>query len=121
MGDLFFLIRMTVYTLIFVMIMQIKIGTSTLEQKVIHITHESQMAGVFQNIAQGAATFIGVQYNRATDHLNSRYIEQHSSAQRPGQRLKTQLKELKKSINKKWEDAEIKEKAEQYLDEGETD
>ena len=121
MGDLFFLLRMTIYTLVFVMFMQVKIGDSTLEQRVIHFTHHSQIAGTMQSVAQGAATFIGIQYNRATSHLNSKYIEQHSKTQRPGNRLKNQLQELKKSINKKWEDAEVKEKMEKIKDEVDPD
>lgn len=114
MGDLFFLLRMTVYTLIFVMIMQVKIGETTLEQRVIEVTHHSQMAGLLQGVAQGAATFIGNQYDRFTGHFHSKYIEQHSKSQRPGHRLKAQLRELKKSINKKWEKVELEEKQEEF-------
>ena len=117
MGDLFFLIRMTIYTLVFVMFLQIKVGDNTLEQKVIEFTHHSQIAGTMQSVAQGAATFVGIQYNRATSHLNSKYIEQHSKTQRPGNRLKNQLQELKKSINKKWEEAEVEEKAQNLKNE----
>lgn len=106
MGDLLFVIKMTIYTLILVVILQVKIGPTTLEQKLYNLTHQSQLAGAIQGVAQGAATFIGVQYNRATGHLKSKFIKQHSSDQRPGERLKVKLNELKKSINDKWEQSE---------------
>ncbi len=106
MGDLFFLIKMTIYTVIVVILLQVKVGPTTLEQKLQELTHHSQLAGHIQGVAQGAAHFIGVQYNRITGHVQSKYIEQHSSSQRPGERLNVKLKELKKSLNKKWEKAE---------------
>lgn len=106
MGDLFFMVKMMVYTLIIVVILQVKVGPTTLEQKLQNLTHHSQLASQIQGVAQGAATFIGIQYNRATGHLNSKYIEKHSSSQRPGERLKVKLKELKESLNKKWDEHE---------------
>ena len=106
MGDIFFIIRMAFYTLVLVIIMQVKIGSTTIEQKVIDITHNSQAAGVLQGFTQGAATFIGIQYNRATGHLKSRFIKEHSSDNRPGSRLQEKLSELQDSINKKWEEHE---------------
>ena len=104
MGDLFFLLKMTIYTLIIVVVLQVKIGPTTLEQKVVELTHNSQMAGVLQNVAQGAATFIGVQYNRVTGHVKSKYIDQHRGNQIPGERLKVKLNEWKKSINSRWDE-----------------
>lgn len=104
MGDLFFVIRMTIYTLILVVIMQVKVGPTTLEQKVYEFTHHSQLAGSIQKVAQGAASFIGVQYRQLTGQMQSKYIEQLSASQRPGERLKAKIQELKKSMNKKWEE-----------------
>ena len=106
MGDLFFVLKMTIYTLVMIVLLQVKIGPTTLEQKLYEFTHHSQVAGTMQNVAQGAATFLGVQYNKVTGHINSNYIKKHSSSQRPGERLTGKFKELKDSINRKWEETE---------------
>ena len=103
MGDIFFILRMAFYTLVLVIIMQVKIGPTTLEQKVIQLTHNSQAAGVIQGVAQGAVAFIGVQYNQATKHLKSQFIKDHGANNQPGTRLQEKLSELKESINKKWD------------------
>ena len=106
MGDLIFVIKMCIYTLVLIVILQVKVGPTTLEQKLYEFTHQSHLAGQLQGVAQGAAHFIGIQYNHLTGHLNSKYIDQHSSSQQPGSRLNHKLKELKESINKKWTDKE---------------
>ena len=121
MGDLFFILRMMIYTFFLVIIMQVKVGPTTIEEKVINFTHHSEMAGMMQNVAQGAAKFIGVSYRKATGHLKSRYMEQYSQKEQPGERLKTRLNELKESLNKKWDEKiqsenKLPEKMEESLD-----
>ncbi len=108
MGDLLFILKMTVYTVIIVIIMQVKIGSTTIEQKAIELTHNSQIAGVLQSVAQGAVTFVGVQYNRATGHLKSGFFDKHKSSNQPGSRLQEKMLEIKKSVNEKWEQYEKK-------------
>lgn len=105
MGDLLFLLKMTVYTVVIVILMQVKIGPTTLEQKVIEWTHHSQLAGVLQNVASGATTFVGVQYRNLTGHVKSRFVERNSASQIPGQRLKVKISEIKKSLNENWNEA----------------
>lgn len=119
MGDLFFVIKMCIYTLVIVVLMQVKIGPTTIEQKVIEITHQSQLAGVLQGVAQGAAAFIGDQYKAMRGQVNSQFIEQHSASQIPGERLKAKVEEIKKSLKKDWVDKkdQIKEKINQEVDE----
>ena len=115
MGDLFFMIRMFIYTFIMVILMQVKIGPTTLEEKVIDFTHNSTAAGYFQGVAQGAAKFIGVQYRHFTGQLKSDYIEKYSGGESPGNRLKTRLKELKETIDSEWKEKskQVKESLEQ--------
>lgn len=103
MGDLFFILKMTVYTLIIVVVMQVKIGTTTIEQKVIAFTHQSQLAGALQGVAQGAATFVGDQFKAIKSQINSKYIDQHSDDQIPGQRLKSKMEDIKKSLKADWD------------------
>ena len=105
MGDLFFVIKMSIYTLVLIIILQVKVGPTTLEQKLYNVTHQSELAGVIQGVAQGAAHFIGVQYNHLAGRVkNTKFLKQHSSTHRPGDRLKNKFEELKTSINQKWEE-----------------
>lgn len=104
MGDLFFILKMSVYTVIIVVLMQVKIGSTTVEQKVMEFTHQSQLAGSLQGVAQGAATFIGLQYKKIRGQVNSQYIKQHSRDQIPGERLKAKVEEIKESLKKNWKD-----------------
>lgn len=107
MGDLFFIIRMSIYTVIIVLVMQIKIGTQTVEDRVINFTHRSQFSSVIQEFAQGAVTFIGIQYNTVASKVSSQFIKQHSREQRPGQRLKAKLERLKSSIRNRVSDEKM--------------
>jgi hypothetical protein len=116
MGDILFFIKMLIYTFILVIILQIKVGPTTLEQKMYEVTHQSEVAGVLQNVAQGAAKFFGVQYKKISGQVKSKYFDQLSSSQRPGDRLKNKYQELKDSINKHWAEEE-KEKAKEMLQE----
>ena len=105
MGDLLFVIKMAIYTLVLVIILQVKVGPTTLEQKLYHVTHQSELAGVIQGVAQSAAQFIGIQYNRLAGRVkNTKFLNQHNATQRPGNRLKNKFEELKTSINKKWDE-----------------
>ncbi|MEM7647265.1 MAG: hypothetical protein AAF203_10165 [Pseudomonadota bacterium] len=112
MGDLFFLIKMTIYTFIFVTLMQIKIGSSTLEQKVIHWTHHSTAASYFKDTAQGAVAFLGVQYNNISSKVKKPVMDRFSEAQRPGSRLRHKFQELKESVEEKWGGEDVAEPTE---------
>ncbi len=105
MGDLFFIIKMIIYTFVLVLMMQIKIGGSTLEEKVIRFTHQSSTAHFFQKTAQGGATFIGHQYNRFVGKMSSDFVNKHKPSQIPGQRLTEKYKEIKESLRDQWDES----------------
>ncbi len=92
MGDLFFIIKMAIYTFIIVIIMQIKVGTTTLESRVIELTHRSEVGQSLQKVAESAAAVIGIQYRKVASHFKGRYFERNSSSQIPGQRLREKFK-----------------------------
>jgi len=92
MGDFFFVIKMAVYTFIIVIIMQVKVGSTTLENRVIELTHRSEVGQSLQKVAESAAAFIGIQYRRVAAHFKGRYFERNSSSQIPGQRLREKFK-----------------------------
>lgn len=102
MGDLFFVLKMTIFTVIIVMIMQIKVGSSTLEHKIINLTHESKFAEVTQHVAQNAATFLGNQYTNLTGLISGKFPKFQQTRTQSKDRLKTKLQEIKDSINSEW-------------------
>ena len=98
MGDLFFIARMSVYTVFIVLFMQVKIGSGTIEDRVIQFTHQSQFASLIKDYAGGAVTFIGNQYNRLVRDVDTRFTRKHSDDQIPGKRLQAKLKKIKESF-----------------------
>lgn len=115
MGDLFFIVRMGIYTVFIVLLMQVKIGPQTVEERVVDFTHRSQFSNVIQDVAQGAVTFLGAQYNKLAGHVNTSFTRQHSSDQIPGKRLQSQLNKLKSSVRSRWDEG--KEKVKETVDE----
>ena len=108
MGDLFFIIRMGLYTVIIVLIMQIKIGPQTVEQKVVNFTHKSQFSAVIQEFAQGAVAFLGVQYNNISGKVSTQFFRNHGQEQTPGSRLESKLNSFKNSIRSRVRDEKTK-------------
>lgn len=103
MGDLFFVLKMSVFTVVIVLLMQIKVGSQTLEQRFIDITHQSQVAGMIQGVSQNAATFLGDQYNNITGLVGDKFPKFPKNNLQPRERLKTKIQEIKDSINSEWE------------------
>ncbi|MCJ8277124.1 MAG: hypothetical protein HRT44_03240 [Bdellovibrionales bacterium] len=118
MGDLFFIMRMSIYTLIIVLIMQIKIGPKTVEERVIQFTHKSQFAGVIQEVAEGAVAFLGVQYNNVAGKVSTEFFKTHGQEQAPGKRLQSKLQSLKNSLRSRLNDEKIN--MQQRIDDAET-
>ena len=106
MGDIFFVIRMCVYTTLIVLVMQIKIGSTTLEEKVTDWTHRSEFSVVVRELAEGAVSFLGVGYNRAIQNINSSFSRNHSSDQIPGQRLQKKIEKTKSFLKEQFSESE---------------
>ena len=102
MGDLFFVIKMGVYTFLLVILMQIKVGSTTIEQRVIEFTHHSTLAGHMQEVAEGAAHFFGVKYDWVLKKLKKPISDKISGENLTGQRLSNKLKEWKTTLNDQW-------------------
>ena len=106
MGDLFFIIKMAIYTFIIVVIMQVKVGSTTLETKVIELTHRSEVGQSMQKVAESGAEFVAIQYRKLASHFQSRYFERNSSSQIPGQRLREKFKSWKERTQENLESEE---------------
>ena len=103
MGNLFFMLRMGVYTVFLIMILQVKVGSTTLEEKLYQLTRQSELAGQVQGVAQGIIGFAINQYRGLTGQTSEplRLPDEVNS-----ERLRVRLKDLKNSINRKWETVE---------------
>ncbi|MCB0377150.1 MAG: hypothetical protein KDD33_01530 [Bdellovibrionales bacterium] len=99
MADVLFILRMAIYTFFIVLFMQVKVGPSTLEQKVIDFTHRSQFSSVIQEIAEGVVTFLGTNYNKVYRQITSEFARQHSADQIPGKRLQSKWQKIQESLS----------------------
>lgn len=118
MGDIFFVLRMAVYTTLIILVMQIKVGPTTLEEKVTDWTHRSEFSMVVREVAEGAVSFLGIGYNRAVQNINSSFSKYHSSDQIPGQRLKKKMEKVKTFFKETFDDSKksVEESTEEFLD-----
>ena len=98
MGDIFFIIRMAVYTVVLVIVMQVKIGPTTIEEKVIDFTHNSSFSETIQKVAEGAVRIIGIGYNKTVQNVESAFSKNHLKENIPGQRLKETLGSTKSTL-----------------------
>ena len=120
MGDIFFVIRMAVYTVILVIVMQVKIGPTTLEEKVIQFTHNSSFSENIQNIAEGAVKILGIAYNKTVQNVDTAFSKNHIKENIPGRRLEKTFSKTKNILRETFgAEEEIKEQAQEALPEKE--
>ena len=67
MGDLFFFIKMVLFTFALMMLMQAKIGTRTVEENVLQWTQRSEIAQEVKKVAEGAIAITSKAYARIKD------------------------------------------------------
>ena len=102
MGDFFFFIKMIVFTLVLVLVLQVKIGPTTLEQKVMTWTHKSEFSEVVQNVAESAIRAMGIGYSRVKGLLGSKSSATSAVFDAPGSRLKSTIDDSKDYLQKKF-------------------
>lgn len=103
MGDLLFMIKTIVYTVFLVVFFQIKIGSTTIEQKVVQFTHESNIAlRVQSSVQQFADHVVGKIKNKAYN------LSPIQASKQPGSRLSNKYKEIKDSIREQWKEHDVK-------------
>jgi glycine cleavage system protein P-like pyridoxal-binding family len=100
MGDIFFVIKMMVYTFFVVVLMQVKIGSQTLEERAIDLTHRSQIGQSLQSVAQSGVQIISYQYQKMMGKVDLKFVKPPSLDQIPGQRLKAKIQTWKEDRKK---------------------
>ncbi len=86
MSDLFFIIRMMVLTVVIVLIMQIKIGPSTLEQHSADWIHNSSVVSSLRLVSDGAVKALTQTYKSVAAILDTNIGKVFRKDEMPGSR-----------------------------------
>jgi hypothetical protein len=106
MGDLFFLVKVTVVTLFVVLLMQVKIGESTLEERSRAWVATSPMVGVLQEVADGAVLLLAEGYQKVSQTMTDRFSGKVNKEDQPGYRtLKLQVERSRAVLERQVEKA----------------
>lgn len=86
MGDLFFLIKTLIGTFVIVVLLQIKVGNSTVEHYVMDWIHNSEMAEPIQEAAHGGVVFIRESWKKLTAGIDTGFSKSLNRDNIPGSR-----------------------------------
>lgn len=86
MGDLFFVIRMFLISLVIMLMFQVRIGTLTVEEHSLSWLRESSFAHEIQETGQGAALFIRDIFQKVGHLLQTSFGDSMRSAEQAGAR-----------------------------------
>ena len=116
MSDIFFFIKIIILTSIFTILMQIKIGETTLEQKTEVMIKESYFGQTMVEVAQGAIHALRDVYKSLLDNVDSKVTKELDQKNIPGHRsfgveLKRSKEFLSEQLKRGKEVAEEKAKA----------
>jgi hypothetical protein len=87
MSDLFFVIRMVIITAVLLIVMQIKVGTVTIERSAQEWMHSSSMIASLQKVAGGAVKFLSQGYKTVATSIDSGVGKVFHSGELPGSRI----------------------------------
>lgn len=93
MSELFFFLKCFVMALVFIVLLQIRMGDSTLEDRAMSWVRQSSLVQPLQEVAQGGVTVIREGWKGLANKVGSKFNSTFSSDQFPGAR----------SINLQWE------------------
>lgn len=86
MGDLFFFLKCLFLTVVLVVLMQIRIGEYTLEDRFLNWAHESAIVTPLQDVAHGGAKVLRNTWRKLTSGISSKFNETLKSENFPGAR-----------------------------------
>lgn len=100
MGSLFFFIRCLVITVVFVVLLQIRLGESTLEERADSWIHQSSLIGVVNDSAQGGIRLVRDGWRQLTAGWSGKFWKQKA----PGSRdIGAQFKRSEKYVEEQAE------------------
>lgn len=114
MGDIFFFLKMIVFTVVFILMMQIKIGPTTLEQKALNWIHTTSIMEPVHDVAQGGVIALKSLWSDVIGSIDSNVKKTFNSDNVPGNRsLGIELKRSQAYLKQAAEKA--KEKAKEVV------
>ena len=108
MGDLFFVLRVTFITVVVVVIMQVKVGEETLEERARRWAANAPLVEVLQEVADGAVLLVAEGYQHVTASMTDRFHDKVSKEDQPGFRT------MKLHLNRRGE--QVRARAEGVID-----
>ena len=114
MSELFFILKSILLTLVVVVLMRIKIGPLTLEERTTSWVQSAAITLPIQEVANGGVKLIREGWKRVFGNLNSKFFNSVDSSQAPGKRhlginmkrseeyLRNQATRLKKEGQEYW-------------------
>lgn len=112
MGDLLFIIKCVALTFVFVLLMQIKIGPLTLEERAIQWTRESAIVAPIREAADGGVVAIRQAWQTVSQSVSSKFNSSLKSENWPGQRtIGIQLERSKAVVEEQARKAQSKAKS----------
>jgi len=93
MGDLLFFIKMVLFTFVFVLMMQVKIGSTTVEERILTFTHQSQVGIQLQKIADNGLVALNRLWQSMGLAGKAQILNRSSELQVPGKRLKAKIRD----------------------------
>lgn len=113
MGSIFFVLKCLVFTVVLVILMQIRIGGTTLEEKALHWTHNSSVMQPIQQVADGSVKALREGWKKTYQWISAPFSN-WGGKEWPGQRsLKVNWERSEKVIAEQAKKA--KEKAKEQL------
>ena len=86
MSDLIFLIKCIVMTAVVVLFMQVKVGSSTLEEKTMWFVSASPLVQPLQKVADGAVLVVRDVWRTFTGNIHTNFSNSVTPKNQPGQR-----------------------------------
>lgn len=109
MGDIFFFIKMVVMTFFFVLLLQIRIGQFTLEERSLQWVKKSELIAPMEEVAQGGVVIIKRIWSEVIGRMGNNVSEAFNRENLPGHRkLIPKIERSKRYLNEQLEKAENK-------------
>jgi|GEM_PF-3475692 len=102
MGDFFFFTKMLVYTFVLSLLLQTRISGTTLESRLVTITHKSEIARQARLVSEGVLRFIGTHTVYGSGQELSQKLP--GMTKKVTKKVKKKMKESLKETEKKIED-----------------
>lgn len=108
MSELFFVIKTFLFTIVIVLMMQIKIGDSTIEQSSHSFIQKSAITGWLQEAAAGGIVLIQRGAAQASGFLRDHFGKGQEEAKKVGGRLKFEFERSKEALSSQAKEAHKK-------------